>query len=175
MPNKTTHRIKTGIACIAAVFASVGVATAAHHEHGYGDKAKKRPNIVEVAQSNPDFSTLVTALKAADLAETLSGDGPFTVFAPTNAAFEKLPQGKLQKLLNPKNKKKLAAILSYHVVPGKVMSGDVETMRVKTVEGSKASLEAKGKRVMIDGAEVIKADIKAGNGVIHVIDSVIMP
>ena len=132
--------------------------------------------IVEVAAGNKDFSTLVAAIKAAGLVETLSGEGPFTVFAPTNAAFEKLPEGELAKLLKPKNKKKLTAILTYHVVAGKVMAADVVKLdKAKTVEGSEVAIKVAGKTVTVDGAKVVKTDIKCKNGVIHVIDTVIMP
>jgi uncharacterized surface protein with fasciclin (FAS1) repeats len=121
------------------------------------------------------FNTLVAAVKAAGLVDTLKGPGPFTVFAPTDDAFAKLPAGTVENLLKPENKDKLVAILTYHVVPGKVMSGDVKTGAVKTVQGGSARLVAKGGSVMIDKAKVVKADIAADNGVIHVIDSVIMP
>jgi len=130
--------------------------------------------IVDVASSNPDFSTLVTAVKAADLAETLGGEGPFTVFAPTNEAFEKLPDGLLDKLLEPANKETLAKILTYHVVPGKVMAADVKPGKVATVEGSKITIKADG-GVTVDKATVTATDVAASNGVIHVIDSVLVP
>jgi len=130
--------------------------------------------IVDVASSNPDFSTLVTAVKAADLAETLGGEGPFTVFAPTNEAFEKLPDGLLDKLLKPANKETLAKILTYHVVPGKVMAADVKPGKVATVEGSKITIKADG-GVTVDKATVTATDVAASNGVIHVIDSVLVP
>jgi len=130
--------------------------------------------IVDVASSNPDFSTLVAAVKAADLAETLGGEGPFTVFAPTNEAFEKLPDGLLDKLLKPANKETLAKILTYHVVPGKVMAADVKPGKVATVEGSKITIKADG-GVTVDKATVTATDVAASNGVIHVIDSVLVP
>jgi uncharacterized surface protein with fasciclin (FAS1) repeats len=132
--------------------------------------------VVEVAVKNDDFKTLVTAVKAADLVETLSGKGPFTVFAPTNKAFAKLPEGTVAELLKPENKKKLAAVLTYHVVPGKVMAKDVVKLsEAKTVQGSKISIEVKDGTVMVDNAKVIKTDIPCKNGVIHVIDAVILP
>ncbi len=131
--------------------------------------------VVEIAAGNKDFSTLVAAVKAADLAETLSGEGPFTVFAPTNAAFEKLPKGTVEMLLKPENKKKLAAILTYHVVAGKVMAADVKPGKVKTVNGKEFEIKVDGDTVMVDKAKVVKTDIVGKNGVIHVIDSVIMP
>ena len=133
-------------------------------------------DIVDLAVATDDLSTLVTAVKAADLVETLKSEGPFTVFAPTNAAFEALPDGVLDMLLKPENKDKLTAVLTYHVVPGKVMSGDLKDgMMAETVEGSKAKITIEKATVMVDGATVVKADIKATNGVVHVIDQVILP
>jgi len=131
--------------------------------------------VVEIAAGNEDFSTLVAAVKAAGLAETLSGDGPFTVFAPTNEAFAKLPEGTVESLLKPENKEKLAAVLTYHVVAGKVLAADVKAGKVATVNGAKASITVKDGAVKIDGATVTKTDIIGKNGVIHVIDTVIMP
>ena len=134
--------------------------------------------IVEIAASNPDFSTLVAAVKAAGLAETLSGDGPFTVFAPTNAAFEKLPKGTVESLLKPENKEKLAGILKYHVMAGKVMAADaikLDGKSAKTVQGSSAPIIVKGGVVYIGAAKIVKTDIVGSNGVIHVIDTVILP
>jgi len=134
--------------------------------------------IVEIAAGNPDFSTLVAAVKAAGLAETLSGDGPFTVFAPTNAAFEKLPKGTVETLLKPENKDKLASILKYHVVAGKVMAADavkLDGKSAKTVEGSLAPITVKDGAAYIGGAKIVKTDIVGKNGVIHVIDAVILP
>jgi uncharacterized surface protein with fasciclin (FAS1) repeats len=132
--------------------------------------------IVEVAAANKDFSTLVAAVKAADLVETLSGKGPFTVFAPTNAAFDKLPDGTLEDLVKPENKKKLVGILTYHVVAGKVKAKDVVKLtEAETVQGSKVEIKVKDGTVMIDNAKVVKTDISCKNGVIHVIDAVILP
>ena len=132
--------------------------------------------VVEVASHSEDFTTLVAAIKAAGLVETLSGEGPFTVFAPTDAAFAKLPKGTLEELLKPENKQKLAGILTYHVVPGKVMAKDVVTMTgAKTVEGGKVKIAVKDETVMVDNAKVVKTDIACMNGVIHVIDTVILP
>ena len=131
-------------------------------------------NVVEIAAGNTDFSTLVAAVKAAGLAETLSGKGPFTVFAPTNAAFAKLPAGTVEDLLKPENKAKLAAILTYHVVAGKVMAADVKAGNVKTVNGAEATIATEG-GVTIGKAKVVKTDIVGTNGVIHVIDTVILP
>ena len=132
-------------------------------------------NIVEIASGNKDFSTLVAAVVAAGLAETLSGNGPFTVFAPTNEAFAKLPAGTVEELVKPENKAKLAAILTYHVVAGKVMSKDLSHgQKAKTVNGQEITVTMKD-GVKIDSANVTTADLEASNGVIHVIDSVIMP
>lgn len=138
-------------------------------------------NIVEIAAGNPDFSTLVTAVKAAGLAETLSGEGPFTVFAPTNAAFEKLPAGTVESLLKPENKTTLAGILTYHVVPAKAMSTDLKDGQVlTTVQGGQLKVNISNGTVTLTDAKggmstVSKADIAAKNGVIHVIDTVVMP
>lgn len=136
--------------------------------------------IVEVAASNPEFSTLVSAVKAAGLADTLSGAGPFTVFAPTNDAFAKLPSGTLDSLLKPENKNKLAAILTYHVLAGKVMAADVKAGTVKTVNGASFTVAVDGNNIVItdgqgDKAKVVQTDIPASNGVIHVIDTVLLP
>ena len=148
----------------------IGVATA---QAGCGTCDK---TIVEVAAGNKDFSTLVTAVKAADLVETLSGDGPFTVFAPTDAAFAKLDKEVLATLLKPENKKMLTSILTYHVVPSKVMAKDVVGLKeAKTAQGSKLKVTVKDGKVMIDKALVVKTDIPCKNGVIHVIDAVVQP
>jgi uncharacterized surface protein with fasciclin (FAS1) repeats len=136
----------------------------------------KKKDIVDIAASNSDFSTLVAAVKAAGLVDTLKSNGPFTVFAPTNAAFAKLPAGTVESLLEPENKDKLISILTYHVVPGKVYAKQVLSLSdATTVEGSKIAINTANGKVMIDNAEVVKTDIKAKNGVIHVIDSVILP
>ena len=154
----------------AALVCSVG-SKAAFAGCGTCDKT-----VVENAVANDDFKTLVAAVKAANLVKTLSGDGPFTVFAPTNKAFAKLPKGTVEDLLKPENKKKLAAILTYHVVAGKVMAKDVVKLKeAKTVQGSKVKISVKDGVVSIDGAKVVKADIPCKNGVIHVIDTVILP
>lgn len=131
--------------------------------------------IVDVAAGSSDFSTLVAAVKAAGLVDTLEGDGPFTVFAPTNEAFEKLPDGTVESLLKPENKDKLTAVLTYHVLAGKVMAADVSAGDVTTVNGDTATISMDGEAVKIDGASVTTTDITASNGVIHVIDSVILP
>jgi uncharacterized surface protein with fasciclin (FAS1) repeats len=133
------------------------------------------PDIVAVASSDTGFSTLVSALRAADLVGALQGKGPFTVFAPNNAAFAKLPPGALEDLLKPENKKKLAAILKNHVIEGKVMAADVKSGTVKTLDGKKVEVAVENGKVGFGGAQVIATDIKASNGVIHVIDTVVMP
>ena len=138
------------------------------------EMAKEAGTIVEVAQSNDDFSTLVQAVVAAGLAETLSGEGPFTVFAPTNAAFEALPAGLLEKLLLPENKETLVKILTYHVVPSKVMAADVMAGDVTTVEGSTFEISTEG-GVKVNTSNVTATDVAASNGVIHVIDAVLVP
>jgi uncharacterized surface protein with fasciclin (FAS1) repeats len=136
----------------------------------------KAADIVDTANAAGSFKTLVTAVKAAGLVDTLKGKGPFTVFAPTDEAFAKLPNGTLDNLLKPENKKQLVAILTYHVVPGKVMSKDLAGQKTmaKSVEGSEIAVDATN-GVKVDNAKVVKADIQASNGVIHAIDAVIMP
>ncbi|MEP2782342.1 MAG: fasciclin domain-containing protein [Pseudoruegeria sp.] len=133
-------------------------------------------DIVDTAVDAGSFNTLVAAVQAADLVDTLKGEGPFTVFAPTDDAFAALPEGTVETLLMPENKDKLVAILTYHVIPGKVMAADIagKKMDVKTVNGRMAMVDAMS-GVMIDNATVVQADIAASNGVIHVIDAVILP
>ena len=130
-------------------------------------------DIVDTAISAGQFKTLVKAVQEAGLVDTLKGKGPYTVFAPTDAAFAKLPPGTLEALLN--DKAKLAEVLTYHVVPGKVKSGDIKPGAVKTVQGQSVQLSTKGGAVMVNDAKVTKADIMASNGVIHIIDTVIVP
>src|SRR5450432_1190783 len=135
-----------------------------------------KKNIVDTAVAAGNFKTLAAALKAAGLVDTLKGPGPFTVFAPTDEAFAKLPAGTVDELLKPENKEKLAAILTYHVVAGKVTAAQVMKINsAKTVNGASVAISVNGGTVMVDGAKVIKADIMCSNGVIHVIDSVLMP
>jgi uncharacterized surface protein with fasciclin (FAS1) repeats len=131
--------------------------------------------IVDIAAKSKSFTTLVAALKAADLVDTLAGEGPYTVFAPTNAAFAKLPKGTVANLLKPENKEQLKKILTYHVVSGAVTSKMLKSGEVDSVEGSKITVKISGKKVMVNKAKVILADVKASNGVIHAIDTVIMP
>jgi uncharacterized surface protein with fasciclin (FAS1) repeats len=133
-------------------------------------------DIVDTAVSGGQFNTLVAVVKAAGLVDTLKGPGPFTVFAPTDEAFKALPPGTLESLLKPENKAKLVRILTYHVVPGKVLAADAAKLTsAKTVEGASVKIAVQGGTVMIDKARVVKADIEASNGVIHVIDAVILP
>jgi uncharacterized surface protein with fasciclin (FAS1) repeats len=131
--------------------------------------------VVTIAAGNADFSILAAAVKAAGLVDTLNGAGPFTIFAPTNAAFDKLPKGTVEDLLRPENKAKLAAILTYHVVAGKVMAADVKSGMVKTVQGGELDVKVADGGVTVDGAKVVKTDIVGANGVIHVIDTVVLP
>jgi uncharacterized surface protein with fasciclin (FAS1) repeats len=139
------------------------------------DDAASPGDIVAVASTAGSFKTLVAAVKAAGLVETLQGKGPFTVFAPTDEAFAKLPAGTVEDLLKPENKDKLVAILTYHVVPGKVMAADLKTMMVQTVNGKDLSIKVDDGKVTVNDANVIKADVAASNGVIHVIDTVLLP
>jgi uncharacterized surface protein with fasciclin (FAS1) repeats len=133
-------------------------------------------DIVDTAVAAGQFKTLAAALKAAGLVDTLKGGGPFTVFAPTDEAFAKLPKGTVEELLKPENKAKLTAILTYHVVAGKVMAADVVKVKdATTVQGGAIKVNVNGGKVMVDGANVTKTDIGASNGVIHVVDSVLMP
>ena len=133
-------------------------------------------DIVDTAVGAGSFKTLAKALQAAGLVETLKGRGPFTVFAPTDEAFAKLPAGTVENLLKPENKAKLAAILTYHVVPGKVTAAQVTKMTsAKTVNGQQLTIAANGSGVTVEGANVVKTDVAASNGVIHVIDTVMIP
>ncbi|UTW55493.1 fasciclin domain-containing protein [Kordiimonas sp. SCSIO 12610] len=161
---------KLGLAL--TVIAAFFTAPLAADHHG-----KKSADIVDTAVSAGSFNTLVAAVKAAGLVDTLKSDGPFTVFAPTDAAFAKLPAGTVESLLKPENKDKLIAVLTYHVVPGKVMSGDLigKKLEAATAQGQKVAIDATGGGVKVDGANVVTADIATSNGVIHVIDSVILP
>jgi uncharacterized surface protein with fasciclin (FAS1) repeats len=132
-------------------------------------------DIVDTAVEAGSFNTLVAAVKAAGLVEALKGDGPFTVFAPSDEAFAKLPEGTVESLLLPENRSQLTAILTYHVVSGKILSADVKAGRVETLEGSDLVVSSKKGALMVDQARIVATDVDASNGVIHVIDSVIMP
>ncbi|HPZ10332.1 MAG TPA: fasciclin domain-containing protein [Candidatus Eremiobacteraeota bacterium] len=149
----------------------IAIATA-----GYIYGAGEKKDIVDTAKASDSFKTLVKALESAGLVDTLKSKGPFTVFAPTDEAFAKLPKGTLQDLLKPENKNKLKSILTYHVVSGEVFAKDVVKLyKAKSLQGQKITVKVKNKVVMVDNAKVVKTDIKASNGVIHVIDTVIMP
>ena len=159
-----------------SVYAVAGLVSVLSTVAGAQEPKQAEQTVVEIAAGNKDFSTLVAAVKAAGLAETLSGKGPFTVLAPTNAAFEKLPKGTVEDLLKPENKQKLIAVLTYHVVPGKVLAADVVKLdKAKTVQGQELKIVAGKDGVKVDNATVVKTDIMAKNGVIHVIDSVLLP
>jgi uncharacterized surface protein with fasciclin (FAS1) repeats len=139
-----------------------------------GSQAPK--DIVDTAASAGQFKTLIAAVKAAGLVDTFKGEGPFTVFAPTDAAFEKLPAGTLEELLRPENKSRLREILMYHVVPGKVTESQVVSLHsAKTASGAEVRIKADADGVMVNSSKVVKTDINASNGVIHVIDKVILP
>ncbi|WP_194755643.1 fasciclin domain-containing protein [Aliidiomarina indica] len=181
--NKFTRNVLT--TAFVSLFALSG-ATLAHNHGGDKDKDKsdyssysdKKGSIVDIASENSQFSTLVAALEAADLAEILGGDGPFTVFAPTDEAFAALPEGTLDSLLQPENREQLASILTYHVVSGAVSSDDIadQSLYADTLQGQSLAIDATGYGVRINGnARVVTADIEADNGVIHVIDTVLMP
>lgn len=167
---------KGSIAALAAVLLLTLSACSSDEatESAPAEEAVVTNTIVDVAVGNPDFSTLVAALTAADLVTTLQGAGPFTVFAPTNEAFAALPAGVLDALLLPENKTTLAKILTYHVVSGMVMAADIKPGNVATVEGSNVKLSTMG-GVMVNKAKVVIADVMADNGVIHAIDAVILP
>lgn len=157
---------------IAAQF--VFIATQAH-AGGHAHKSAEA-DIVDVAVSAGQFNTLAAALEAADLINTLKGDGPFTVFAPTDEAFAKLPDGTVEELLKAENRDQLISVLTYHVVPGKVAAADVvKISEATTVQGSNIAIAVVDGSVTVDNATVVKADIEASNGIIHVIDSVILP
>jgi uncharacterized surface protein with fasciclin (FAS1) repeats len=158
-------KMLAGAVAVAAVVMTSGVSARAQGK-----------DIVDTAVAAGQFKTLAAALQAAGLVDTLKGAGPFTVFAPTDEAFAKLPKGTVEDLLKPENKAKLTAILTYHVVPGKVMAADVVKVKeAKTVQGGSVKVSTMGTTVMIDNAHVVKTDIAASNGVIHVIDAVILP
>jgi uncharacterized surface protein with fasciclin (FAS1) repeats len=165
------HRFRhcSGKAALAAAVLAVAVSAPAQA----GAQKSSRPDIVDTAVAAGDFKTLAAALQAAGLVETLKGPGPFTVFAPTDAAFAKLPAGTLDALL--KDKQRLTAVLTYHVVPGRVMAADVVKLSsARTVQGGSLTIRADN-GVTVDGVNVVKTDIQAGNGVIHVLDAVLLP
>ncbi|MEZ9503124.1 fasciclin domain-containing protein [Vibrio sp. 10N.286.51.B11] len=155
---------------------SVLVATLLFTAFAHADHHGMKKDIVDVAAENGSFNTLVAAVKAAGLVETLKGDGPFTVFAPTDEAFAALPEGTVDMLLKPENKDKLIAVLTYHVVPGKIMASEVMKLdSAVTVQGEAVMVGIDHGNVMINKAQVVMADVEASNGVIHVIDAVLLP
>ncbi len=161
--------------CVVALLLATSAVALGHCGKCSKGKAAKH-DIVDTAVEAGSFETLAAALKAAGLVETLKGKGPFTVFAPTDEAFGKLPEGTLDDLLKPENKDKLVSILTYHVVAGKVMAADVVKLKkAETVQGSKVKIKVKKGKVKVGGANVVKTDIECTNGVIHVIDAVILP
>ena len=156
--------------------ASITLASFAFMPLAHADGHGMKKDIVDVAVANGSFTTLVAAVQAAGLVDTLKSAGPFTVFAPTDAAFAKLPEGTVEMLLKPENKDKLSAILTYHVVSGNVMAADAMKLdSAATVQGQTLSISTSYGNVMINDAKVVAADVKAKNGVIHVIDTVLMP
>jgi uncharacterized surface protein with fasciclin (FAS1) repeats len=174
---------------LVALFAATPVFSAAHaqehptknrqsHEAVAPTKAEpaaEANSILAVAAGTDDLKTFVAAVKAAGLTEKLQGKGPFTVFAPSDAAFAKLPDGTVDDLLQPANRARLAGILACHVVPGKIMAADIKTMKATNVAGQDLDIEAHDGTVTVDGAKVVRSDLVASNGVIHVVDTVIMP
>jgi uncharacterized surface protein with fasciclin (FAS1) repeats len=167
---RTWNQSLIGIAAVAilAVGLATGLAT-------FGNTQQKK-DIVDTAIAAGQFKTLTAALQAAGLVDTLKGPGPFTVFAPTDAAFAKLPAGTVESLLKPENKEKLTAILTYHVVAGRVTASQaMKLSSAKTVNGEELSIHTEGGKVMVNDATVTKADIVCSNGVIHVIDTVLLP
>jgi uncharacterized surface protein with fasciclin (FAS1) repeats len=175
---------KITVALATVAVAAIAFAPAASADcgadHGkkasHADHAHAKKDIVDTAVEAGSFQTLVAAVQAAGLVETLKGEGPYTVFAPTDEAFAKLPEGTVETLLKPENRDQLIAILTYHVVPGEVTAEQVvEMKKAKTVEGQDVTIAVKKDYVLIDNAKILKTDIMASNGVIHVIDTVIMP
>ena len=174
---KVTNLLKSAAAGGLLIFASASWAAHCGGDHKHDDmSAKAKPTIAEVASGNDDFTTLVAALQAAGLVEVLAGDGPYTVFAPTNEAFAALPPGTVENLLKPENKDRLVAVLTYHVVPGTVYAADVTKLdSATTVQGDAIEIAATMGEVKIDNATVVATDFEASNGVIHVIDRVMLP
>lgn len=172
---KLTFKLIATTLLASAAFVATPAATAGNHSKAKATKAVSA-DIVDTAVSAGAFNTLVAAVQAADLVATLKSDGPFTVFAPTDEAFAKLPAGTVENLLKPENKDQLVAVLTYHVVPGKVASGDLAGKRLEatTVQGTTVDIDATN-GVRVDGANVVQADIMTSNGIIHVIDRVILP
>jgi uncharacterized surface protein with fasciclin (FAS1) repeats len=158
-----------------ALLAVAAIAASPLTAGSYGKKAAKQ-DIVDTAVAAGSFNTLVAAVQAAELVDALKADGPITVFAPTDEAFARLPEGTVENLLKPENKDQLIAILTYHVVPGKLTASDVTSMSGSTtLQGDDVTFKTKDGKVFVDGAQVVQADVAASNGVIHIIDQVILP
>ena len=174
---KNLFSLRALVALVAGLALGVGTAAVAGgYEHAEGESAKAKKDLIKTAEHKGEFGTLLKALKAADLTSTLEGAGPFTVFAPTDAAFARLPEGTLADLLKPENKDQLRAILTYHVVPGSLTAEDVmKQTELKTVNGKMLEVKSMNGKVMVGGATVTGTDIRASNGIIHVIDTVLMP
>lgn len=178
---KNKFKVCITLAVMLTVLNIMGLTCYAHPqitEVAQKEKPGKEKDIVDIASSDDRFKTLVTALKAAGLVDTLKGERPFTVFAPTDDAFAKLPKNTIENLLKPENKDTLVNILTYHVAPGKLTAKDISKLNckeLKMINGDKAKIEVKNDEVYIDGAKIIITDIKAKNGIIHVIDTVMMP
>lgn len=171
---KTPIRLIAAAAMLAIAVPALAYDRAANKSKTYGTAAKA--DIVETAVAAGTFNTLVAAVQAAGLVDTLKGEGPFTVFAPSDEAFAALPEGTVDSLLKPENREQLIAVLTYHVVPGKVTAADVARISsAATVNGESVSISTSYGKVKIDGATVVQADVMASNGVIHVIDQVILP
>ncbi|MEO1193847.1 MAG: fasciclin domain-containing protein [Pseudomonadota bacterium] len=165
------------VAALALVVFAAGCASQQRSTTASSPAPAAQMDIVDTAVAAGSFNTLVAAVQAADLVDTLKSPGPFTVFAPTDDAFNKLPPGTVESLLLPENKDQLVAVLTYHVIPGEVLSSDLvgNQLEVATVQGSTVDIDATGSAVMVDNAQVIQADILTSNGVIHVINEVILP
>jgi uncharacterized surface protein with fasciclin (FAS1) repeats len=172
----TVNRLAALTGVFMLVTAAIGISSPALAGHHSGGAAHKAKDIVDTAAAAGSFETLLAAAEAAGLVEALKGEGPLTVFAPTDEAFAKLPEGTVENLLKPENKDALAGILLYHVVAGKIMSGDIgSSASPATLQGATIDVKSGYGKVTINGANVVAADIDASNGVIHVIDAVILP
>ena len=175
--SRNKHTNMTAYLTITTMAAALAVATLTPQRASAADPsapAVAMPNIVAAAASKPELSTLVTAIKAAELVTVLQGQGPFTVFAPTNAAFKKLPEGQLEELLKPENRMKLAKILKGHVIKGRVKAADVKAGEVKTLDGEEVEIAVQNGKVSYGNATVIATDMSASNGIIHEIDTVVV-
>lgn len=174
---KVLKKLAGAVAVLGLTLAVAACGSTTDGENMSSHKSMAKADIVDTAVSAGKFTTLVAAVKAAGLVDTLKGPGPFTVFAPTDAAFDALPSGTVETLLKPENKDQLVAILTYHVVAGKVMSADIagKAAMVPSLQGSNLDVNATGANVMINTAKVVAADVETSNGVIHIIDTVLLP